>query len=293
MHTSLFVRLPGCRIEVVAPSSPVPVDRMNRGADLLRRWGADVHISQQTAASDSYLAGSDELRSTALTQALMNPQNDVIWAARGGYGVVRLLARGLPQKAPANAPWVVGFSDISLLHLALSQRGWPCVHGPNLTTLADLQDEDQRRLQTLLFEGKNPRFEGLRCIVPAQVTAPVIPINWTVLCSVIGTPFLPDLTGSILLLEDVHESAYRLDRNLMQLIHTPWFSGLKAVLFGDLGGADEDNRLVNSILEAMQAADMPSAFGMPVGHAARLAPIRVGWNATLDSASGTLLSAEL
>ncbi len=277
-----------CHIQLVAPSSPVPLDRMNRGLDVLRSWGLTVDVPSQVTLVDGYLAGSDAARFGALNSALVNPANDVVWAARGGYGMGRLLAMGLNLQAPDNPPWVVGFSDISLLLLHLAPRGWPCVHGPNITTLPDLQQEDLLRLSDVLFRGQGVGFSGLNCLAPGQARGPIAPINWTVLCSVVGTPMMPSLEGHILLLEDVNESSYRLDRNLLQISNTPWFPKLAGLVLGDLGGAEQDPRLLRSIADVTARLGIPCATGAPVGHGRRLASIRVGQIVEFDADQGTV-----
>lgn len=278
----------GKRVELVAPSGPVPLDRMSEGMLALQSMGLEPTVNPQVILVDGYLAGSDQDRLNALSAALRNPDNAVVWAARGGYGVARLLALGLDASLPANPPTVVGFSDISLLLAHLAARGWPCIHGPNVTTLPDLNDADRTSLVALIHANTFTPISGLQPLNPGVATGPICPMNWTVLCSVAGTPLSPPMEGRILLLEDIHESAYRLDRNMVQLSQTPWFSTLAGLVIGDLGGAETDPQLMRTIRDAARHHHLPCATNAPVGHGQRLHPIPVGRVVTLDTMAGTL-----
>lgn len=278
----------GKRVELVAPSGPVPLDLMSRGVLALESMGLQPTLNPQVTLVDGYLAGSDHDRLAALSAALGNPDNAIVWAARGGYGVARLLALGLDAIPPANPPTVVGFSDVSLLLAHLSARGWPCIHGPNVTTLPNLNDTDLANLVALIHDGTFTPISGLQPLNPGVATGPVCPMNWTVLCSVAGTPLSPPMEGTILLLEDIHESAYRLDRNMVQLSGTPWFSTLAGLVIGDLGGAETDPQLMRTIQDAARHHNLPCAINAPVGHGQRLHPIPVGRVVTLDTKAGTL-----
>jgi muramoyltetrapeptide carboxypeptidase len=192
--------------------------------------------------------------------------------------LLHLLDPLLPKSPPQNVT-IIGFSDISLLLLHLSQHGFHCIHGPNISTLTQIKSGHQDELKALLFHDRHPEFPNLNVRNlpnPAGAVGPILPMNWSVLCSILGTRFAPNLEGKILILEDVNEAPYRMDRLLMQLAATAWFPKLSALVIGKLGGAETDSRFLRSLDAVTKTHNVPCAMGIPVGHGEELAPLRLG-----------------
>ena len=286
------MRTPIRSLAVVAPAGPVPRDRFRRGLDVLEALGRTTEIFfDESAGDDGFLAAPDAERAERFVEAAASGA-DAIIAARGGYGAYRLL-----RCLPAAAPWVpatlsmIGFSDVTALLLGLTRRrGWCGVHGPNVTTLADLDGPSLDAFRCFLDEpGGETSFCGLETLHPGRGEGPLLGGNLSVLCSLLGTPEEPDLTARILFIEDVGEAPYRLDRLLHHLASCRSFPDLAGLAVGDLGrGADD--AVCRSLRALCAAHDLPAAAGLPVGHGASNHPLVLGASAVLDAGAGVLSS---
>lgn len=229
------------RVRVVAPSSPFAEEKLAQGIARLQEANVEVERCSDLHVNDhAYLNGGDEVRLKALQQAL-RADVDVVWLARGGYGLTRLLSQLVLPPCPM--PVVVGFSDATALLAWLHQRGVPSVHGPLATTLAgETQPAFDHVLRVLQGEHPPPLANlrvreamGERGIVEGRVFAG----NLCVLSHLVGTPHLPTLDGHILLLEEVGERPYRIDRMLTQMLDAGVLRGVKAIVVGHMIGCDE------------------------------------------------------
>ena len=280
------MRSPIRSLAVVAPAGPVPRDRFRRGLRVLEGLGRTVEVFfDESAEEDGFLAAPDAERAERFLEAATSGA-DAIIAARGGYGAYRLL-RCLPASAPGSSMSLIGFSDVTALLLGLSRRwGWCGVHGPNVTTLVDLDGPSLDAFRCFLDEpGGETAFCGLDALHPGRGEGPLIGGNLSVLCSLLGTPEEPDLTGRVLVIEDIGEAPYRLDRLLHHLASCRSFPGLAGLVVGDLGrGADD---AVRRGLRALCADhDLPAVAGLPVGHGASNHPLLLGASAVLDAVAG-------
>ena len=284
------MRTPIYSLAVVAPAGPVPRDRFRRGLDVLEALGRTTELFfDESAGDDGFLAAPDAERAERFLKAAASGA-DAIIAARGGYGAYRLL-RSLPAAAPGGAATqsMIGFSDVTALLLGLTRRwGWRGVHGPNVTTLADLDGPSLDAFRSFLDEqGGETAFCGLDALHPGRGKGPLIGGNLSVLCSLLGTPEEPDLTGRVLFIEDVGEPPYRLDRLLHHLASCRSFPGLAGLAVGDLGrGADD--AVYQSLRGLCAANDLPAVAVLPVGHGAPNHPLVLGASAFLDAGAGCL-----
>jgi muramoyltetrapeptide carboxypeptidase len=275
-------------IGVVYPSSRPPEEKLQRGLSILEEWGYQIRDFRPTSAADDYLAAPDAERATALMRALADEEVALLWAARGGYGVIRLLAR-MTIPGRLRRPPMVGFSDVSLLLAHLAQKSnWPAIHGPNVTTLATLDVASQAAVKRFLTKGTFGPLRGLRTLVPGEATGRLLPINLTLLLSVAGTPHLPDLSGAILVLEDTGEPAYRVDRLLQQLRLLPESHHMAGLVVGDMAGHQERPLIRNLLVELAKELNVPCCSGAPVGHGAANQPLPVGALAHLNGGLGVL-----
>lgn len=261
---------------VVSPSGPPDRKRLEQNAELVAGWGFEPVLPPER--NELYFAGSDQERLHELQHSLQNPAIDLVWASRGGYGTARLLSQLDPGDRPRP---VVGFSDLTVLHQALHQRGWTeLIHGPVLHSLGHHPDAKSRQaLRNLLTEGIVPELVG-RTVVAGQAEGPLVGGNLCVLASLCGTPFQLSARGSILLLEDVHEKPYRLDRYLVQLRESGCLDGLLAVVLGsfqDCNPSADEPWSAEEVLEPiLRELGVPLVFGLPVGHGAANLPFLYG-----------------
>src|SRR5262245_32370940 len=207
----------GDRVAVVAPAGPLDREQLDAG---LRVLGGryDVAWDRGLLSRARYLAGDDARRGRELAAALADPQVAGVVAARGGYGSMRILARVWPSvnggpPGPGSPKVLVGFSDITALHAALQSAGCVNIHGPVVTQLATQPSTVvERFFRTLEDAAVPPAPVAGTPVVGGVAEGPLLGGNLSVLTRLLGTPWLPDLAGAVLLLEDVGERPYRIDR---------------------------------------------------------------------------------
>ena len=285
------------RVRVVAPSSPFPPDKLARGVERLADAGFTVDDTGDVLrGTHAYLNGDDETRARALSDALA-ADVDVVWLARGGYGLTRILQHlHLPQRLPL----VVGFSDATALSCLLLQRGRPSVHGPLATTIAGEPDASFEHLRAVVERRAAGRVvDGLAARAGGGVVeGTLVGGNLCVLAALVGTPWFPSLAGAILFLEEVGERPYRLDRMLTQLLDAGALRGVRAVVVGHLTGCEEPPapsstrasapRALDVFVERLAPLGVPVAAGLRVGHEAPNYALPIGCRARLDVEGGTL-----
>jgi muramoyltetrapeptide carboxypeptidase len=291
----------GDLVALVAPSGWVPPARAQAAVTVLTGWGLRIRMGRHALGRHTYLSGTDEERLADLNDALRSPEVRGVLCLRGGYGAQRLVDRLDLQAARDDPKLVLGFSDVTALHLALwTGAGLPTVHGPTVTQLdrgpASLTATAARHA---LMSGEPVTVtaqdeEGTRNLrVPGRATGRLLGGNLTLLATSVGTPFQPDLRGAILLIEDVHEEPYEIDRYLVQLARAGRLDGVAGVAVGqftDCGTADVYQPSVVEVLaERLTPLGVPVLGGLPVGHGDQQVAVGLGVPAVLDATAGTLV----
>jgi len=287
----------GDRIAVSAPAGPVDPTRLRAGAEVLSGWGLRVVEDPGLLSRKGYLAGPDERRRDELLQGLTDPQAAAVWFARGGYGTLRTLQAGIDLAALIAAPrTIVGFSDLTpLLNLVAFGADQIAVHGPTLVQLSDLDRTSREHLHDLLFD---PRpgvvLQGREMLVPGRVEGRLCGGNLVLLAHSLATPFAVETRGRVLLIEEVDEAPYRLDRLLTQLLLAGVFDRAAGVVVGHLCGADDPAAadLDAVVRERLGGLDKPVLLGLPVGHRADNRAVPIGGRVILDGPSCSLVLQE-
>lgn len=227
-------------------------------------------------AATGYLAGDDQRRIDELNGLLRDPDVRAILCARGGYGVMRILPHLDASALRADPKPIVGFSDITaLLMWSSSQAGVRGVHGPVVAQLGELLSEDHARLFDVLEHPEAPLELATTSIGAAgPVRGPLLGGNLSLLSHLVGTPYLPDLSGAVLLIEDIGERPYAIDRYLTHLGLAGVLSGLGGVLVGDLVRCDESRGgfgpdALAVIDERLSQYQLSGRAGAPIGHGSR------------------------
>ena len=238
-----------------------------------------------------FLAGSDARRLAELNQALADPGLSAIIAARGGYGLTRIAH--LAEYAPLlrHPKWIVGFSDVTALHVEATALGVASMHGPNAAALGRSDDWTQRRfLRALEAPCAKTRFEGRRTLRPGLAHGPLAGGNLSLLlaCQATGRLHLPP--RAILLIEDVTESAYRVDRMLSALLAGGALDGISGVAVGDFTDCPNSHGVsVHSVLaERLSGLGVPVLSGLRFGHERYNEFVPLGVLAELDATAGRL-----
>jgi len=288
----------GDAVRLVAASSALSGDgagqRLRAGCDLLASWGLQLLGPAPLERHWGYLAGRDWQR----RQDLLETDAPLRACVRGGWGAARLLER--LEALPAG--WLLGFSDVtSLLWAQCASGRGGAIHGPLLTSLAAEPAWSQERLRRLLFgEPLAPlQGQGWRGGV---ASGPLLVGNLTVATHLLGCRHLPDLSGAILILEDVGEAPYRIERLLTHWRLCGALQQLAAIGFGSFSGCDDDDdpeaaqelaagrrfSLEQVLQERSADLGIPVLAGLPVGHLAGNAALPLGVIARLDATAGSL-----
>ncbi len=281
---------------MIAPASAFDRQALDRGlAVLSARLGLRPMTRPDVGARVRYLAGDDARRAEEWREAVADPEAKAIFCARGGYGSMRILPEIDPAALLDRPKLFVGFSDLTAIHAALNRAGLATVHGPVVTQLGRAPEDAVAHLEALLF-GRAPRpnawdppapgagVVGTATVRPGRASGPLLGGSLTLLAHLQGTPFAPSLEGAILLLEDVGEEPYELDRYLTQLALAGALDGLAGVAVGQLVDCDSGDGAIagaDVVRDAVRALGVPAIEGLPCGHEDRNHAVPLGARATL------------
>jgi muramoyltetrapeptide carboxypeptidase len=277
---------------VVAPSGRVDAARLEAGLVHLRSWGLEVDVMPSVLAGHErfpYLAADDKARAEDLRNAWLDPQYAAVICARGGYGVQRMLEYVDVDELVAVPKWFVGFSDITALHEPLNARGLVTLHGPMAAAVEQLNtDLGRERLRALLFEPETITDllapHGARTVVGGVAEGPLRGGNVTLLAAGIGTPTYAPPTG-VVVLEEVDESNYRVDRLFTQLLRAGWFDQVTGIVLGDFTGTEDP---IDVLTERLEPLGVPMVAGAAIGHEALNLAVPLGLPVRLDATAATL-----
>jgi muramoyltetrapeptide carboxypeptidase len=291
--TTLQTLTHGDVVDIIAPSSHVSHDDIEKVRALIISWGLSPSIPEDLTGDDLLSANSDENRFRQLQTALLNPVSKAVWYIRGGYGTTRLISQldKLPQ--PEKSKIMIGFSDATALHIFLQQKwGWATLHGASArqTAIEEVDYQSRELLKKILFgQEKNIGYSHLQPFNAAarkEITleGAVTGGNLSLIQASMGTSWQLNTQNKIILLEDWNERGYRVDRKLTQLQQAGIFSEAKAIILGDfIGGQEEDGTSkVEAVLERFaQEMTLPVLKCAGVGHGEVNLPIPFGVPARL------------
>jgi muramoyltetrapeptide carboxypeptidase len=284
----------GAVLGIAAPGGPVDRSRLEEGESLLRAAGFDTYRRDDLLARDGYTAGSDARRAAELMELVKDPAVAGIICARGGYGCDRILPLLDAGAFRAAAKPLVGYSDITALLLWQHRcAGLMGFHGPMLDRGDDLDRAALDHLiEQLTGEGALPTTLRGRALVGGRATGRLVGGSLTLLAASIGSAWELDTRGAILLMEDVGERPYRIDRMLQQLRAAGKFEQLVAVGVGSFESCVDERYPqpdVDAVIEnALRPLGVPIVSGLPFGHVGRNYAWPIGGRATIDGARGEL-----
>jgi len=283
---------PGDRITIVSPSSPVDRELLGRGVARLAERYRPV-LDEHLFDAQRYLAGPDTVRADALRAALADPDTRAVFCARGGSGAARLLP--LFDVAAFPPKLLVGCSDVTVLHGALQSRGRTSIHGVVVTQAATQPQDVLDQLFRLLEGGTPAPLTGATPLVGGVAEGRLLGGNLAVLATLLGTSWLPDTRGAVLLLEDDGEQPYRLDRLWTHLRNAGVLAGLAGIALGDFTNCERPGAdfTIRDVLRSLaEETRLPCAVGFPVGHGPVNMALSLGTRVRLDADSGTLTPLE-
>lgn len=275
--------------------------------ETIRAMGLVPRPAPNLLSRHGYLAGTDEERGGAINAMFADPAVRAIFAVRGGWGSARILPHLDFNLIRANPKLLVGFSDITALHLALAARtDCPSIHGPNAASAWGTLSWDSFR--RLAFDAETPTWRNpeatadrlaqrnpIRTFRPGRASGPLLGGNLTVLSALVGTPYLPSFDGAILFLEDTDEAQYRIDRMLTQLALAGILGRVAGVVFGQCTDCVARNSssiggftLSEVLAHHLAPLGVPAFQGSLFGHVENQFSIPVGVRAEIDAAAGTI-----
>ncbi|HEX5580312.1 MAG TPA: LD-carboxypeptidase [Gemmatimonadaceae bacterium] len=281
---------PGARVALVAPAGPLrgPED-VERGVAHVRGFGWEAVVGDHVLRREGYLAGADEERLADLNGALADDTIDGIWCLRGGYGAMRLLPHLDLASLRRRPKALLGYSDITALHAAVGlEAGLVSFHAP--VARGELPPFAARSLHAAVTGAADPcgAAPEARVLRPGRAEGRLVGGNLALVAALAGTPWFPRLDGAILVLEDVGEAAYRVDRMLRQLLLGGALGGVRGLVFGHFterpDEGDDDARPLDDVLaEVADELGVPCIAGVPMGHVDEQWTLPLGAWAALDA----------
>ncbi len=284
---------PGARIAIAAPAGPVDPEALRSGLTSLERLGFETVVREDVLDRDGYLAGSDERRATELMEFIRDPEIDAIVCARGGYGCHRIVAALDAAAFRKAAKPLVGYSDITTLLLwQRKHAGLLGIHGPMLEKKDALDGEVGSALvRALQGTGPLPRYAG-QTLVGGWCEGRLVGGSLTVCVASLGTPWEIDTRDSILMLEDVTELPYRIDRMLQQLRAAGKLDQAVGIALGGFTDCEDERypewtseRLFDDVFGSL---GIPVVTELPFGHVPENRPWPFGGRGALDGSRGEI-----
>jgi muramoyltetrapeptide carboxypeptidase len=281
----------GTRVALVAPSGPLKPGDLDRAIANTRQLGWEPVVGTYADEKQDYFAGPDELRIGDFNAALRDDSIAAIWCLRGGYGAMRLLEQ-LDFKALKRSPKaIIGFSDITALHAAVGLKADVCsIHGPTARGVLTPFSEKSLRAATSRRDQPAGVAPNAVTLVSGKARGRLMGGNLSLLSAIHGTPWQPSYEGAILVLEDVNEAPYRIERMLLQLRLSGDLQKCAGIAFGQFTNPSEDasiggtsRSIADVVAEAARIAGVPAISGIPLGHIEEQWSLPLGADAELDA----------
>lgn len=265
----------GDKIRIVAPAGKLKEERVLPAVNWLREKGYQVEIGKHVFSSHFQFSGTDDQRLHDLQEALNDPDTSAIICARGGYGAVRVINRLDFTEFKKHPKWLVGYSDVTALHLAINNLGIASIHGTMPPFFFDKNGAESENLNSLmkLIAGENSIYEFSSDVKQrkGKASGELIGGNLALLTSLIGSEYEINTDGKILFIEDIDEYRYHIDRMMLQLKLAGKLEKLAGLVVGDFTAIkDNDDPFGQTVEEIIWSAvkeyNFPVGFGLNAGH---------------------------
>ena len=296
----------GETVAVIAPAGSIGEDAVKKALENLESLGLKGKVSANALAVNGYLAGTDRQRLDDLHRAFADREVSAVWCLRGGYGAGRLLPNIDYDLIRKNPKILLGYSDITALHLAISQKtGLVTFHGP--VASSGLSDYTRRHLENVLMNPQAPykielsedqraqesKLYKTEIITGGKARGRLTGGNLSLLAALAGTSFaLGDVRGKILFIEDVGEQPYRIDRMLTQLRQTVDLRSAAGIALGVFADSEAQGENTQSLLDVLKDRlgdpGIPVIYGLSFGHVRDKFTQPMGIEAELDTAKATM-----
>ncbi|QXP73339.1 LD-carboxypeptidase [Tenacibaculum sp. AHE15PA] len=282
----------GDTIAIVAPAGILKNRKhvIDKAKKLAQSWGLEVVYGKHLFNQAHHFAGTDEERCEDFQKALDNPNIKAIWAARGGYGSVRILDKLDFTKFKEKPKWVIGYSDITAFHNHIHNVGVETIHGIMGTSMQDAPEviaksvESLKRAlfgESLAYEISNSKHNRL-----GRINGELVGGNIAILASMLGSTSQMSTDGKILFIEEIGEYKYSIDRMLQSLKRAGYFTKVKGIIVGDMTKVKKNTTLWGTSIEQLILDvipnDVPVLFNFPAGHEPDNRALIMGRNITLN-----------
>lgn len=280
----------GSVVRLVSPAGVIDSELVEGAKQCLNNWGLAVQVGKNANLRYGRFAGSGDERLSDLQEALDDPQCNAIFCTRGGYGTIQILEKLNWDAFMKHPKWVIGYSDITMLHVALQKSGIASIHGGMAKALFESLNVEQEHvnfLKKVLF-GTFPTYtcEANPLNRLGNATGPLMGGNLSILYSLRGTPFDYIADESILFIEDIGEKPYVVDRMMHNLKLGGILSRISGLIVGNFSDFEEDPLFGKTVREIIAHAtsdyNYPVCFDFPVGHDGRNLPMICGAEVQLD-----------
>jgi len=278
----------GDTIGILATARKIDLVNLQPAIKLLESWGLHVVIGKTIGKEDHQLAGPDWQRATDFQEMLDNPKIKAIWAAKGGYGTVRIVDRIDFTSFKKKPKWIVGFSDVTVLHSHINNMGIETLHAMMAVSAKTATNQAVETFRKSLFG------EKLEYHIPAssfnkkgKATGEIVGGNLSVLYSILGSKSEVDFKGKILFIEDLDEYLYHIDRMMMNLKRNGYFDGLKALVVGGMTEMNDNDipwgkNSLEIIQDVLKDYKFPIIYNFPAGHIKDNRALILGKVVTID-----------
>lgn len=288
----------GDTVGVLSPASPVNRRKLNLGVLKLKKLGYKVIVGKNVFAKKGFLAGEDKTRARAVNAMFANPKIKAILSARGGYGTLRILDLLNYNLIRKNPKILLGFSDITALHLAIYKKcNLVTFHGPMVASdFSRLSEYNKNYFLNAVSQtqpiGKiqnSKKIGNWKVITPGRASGKILGGNLTLVCRLLGTAYEPDFYGKILFLEDVNSEPYQIDSLLAQLQLAKVLDRIRGVILGEFydfrpGRAKFSKIALRKVFEDyFRHRPYPVIYPVSCGHGKDKITIPLGVQVTIDT----------
>ena len=263
---------PSDTVYITAPAKAIEESSVLAAKKTLEAWGLKVRIAPHCLGRHHYFSGSDEERLADFQDGLDDPSIKAILCARGGYGCVRMVESLNWDAFERHPKWIIGFSDVTVFHQKIHQLGIQSIHAIMPLGFVEGSDAAKESLKKILF-GEPVMLEApyLTVNITGKATGKLVGGNMAIVSSLLGTPLSYSFKDNILVLEDIGEHVYKIDRMLYSLKLAGAFSQIKGLVLGGFTDMEDTDvpfgkTIKELILEQVRHLEIPVAFDLPIGH---------------------------
>lgn len=278
----------GDTIAILATARKNIDDNLKPALDLLHSWGLEAIIGSSIGLDDNQLAGTDAQRAADFQAQLDNPNIKAIWCVRGGYGTIRMIDLLDFTQFKENPKWIIGFSDVTVLHNHLNTMGFKSIHGIMPISVPKASPQAIESLRKSLF-GEKIIYEIDPFVMNRFGTASgeLVGGNLSILYSVLGSPSAIDCTDKILFLEDLDEYLYHIDRMMMNLKRNGCLESIKGIIVGSMTKMKDNDipwgkNALEIIEDITKKYNIPVLYNFPAGHIQDNRALIMGSKVTID-----------